>query len=177
MMSLNLRITYFIYVFLFPVAYPVSLLLDFCLGDEIGVFYRRKELKGLIHQTMHNNELERDELGILDGALELQVCAPPSASVVVVVWWCLSVCILDRVEGLGFLAPLCVVLLCVPPPARMFGTRVHAHSARGRIPHHAHSARGLMPHHACLLSHLPLTHARTHATLTRAQRTRVWRRL
>jgi hypothetical protein len=44
-------ITKFFYVVLWPVAFPVSLLLDSLLGTEVGVFYQRKELAALIQET------------------------------------------------------------------------------------------------------------------------------
>jgi hypothetical protein len=44
-------ITKFFYVVLWPVAFPVSLLLDALLGTEVGVFYQRKELAALIQET------------------------------------------------------------------------------------------------------------------------------
>ena len=48
-------------------AYPVSLLLDALLGNEVGVFYQRTELHALIKETSQYHDLERDEIGIMDG--------------------------------------------------------------------------------------------------------------
>ncbi|KAG8642760.1 hypothetical protein MANES_12G118200v8 [Manihot esculenta] len=59
----------------FPVAYPISKLLDFLLGHGHDALFRRAELKTLVH--LHGNEagkggeLTRDETTIIAGALEL----------------------------------------------------------------------------------------------------------
>ncbi|XP_048136998.1 DUF21 domain-containing protein At2g14520-like isoform X1 [Rhodamnia argentea] len=59
----------------FPVAYPISKLLDFLLGEGHEALFRRAELKTLV--DLHGNEagkggeLTRDETTIIAGALEL----------------------------------------------------------------------------------------------------------
>ncbi|XP_072958428.1 DUF21 domain-containing protein At2g14520 isoform X1 [Typha angustifolia] len=59
----------------FPVAYPISKLLDLLLGDGHEALFRRAELKTLV--TLHGNEagkggeLTHDETTIIAGALEL----------------------------------------------------------------------------------------------------------
>ncbi|KAK8522329.1 hypothetical protein V6N12_056041 [Hibiscus sabdariffa] len=59
----------------FPVAYPISKLLDFLLGHGHVALFRRAELKTLVN--LHGNEagkggeLTRDETTIIAGALEL----------------------------------------------------------------------------------------------------------
>ncbi|KAF3439099.1 hypothetical protein FNV43_RR17374 [Rhamnella rubrinervis] len=59
----------------FPVAYPISKLLDFLLGKGHDALFRRAELKTLV--DLHGNEagkggeLTRDETTIITGALEL----------------------------------------------------------------------------------------------------------
>ncbi|XP_024028345.1 DUF21 domain-containing protein At2g14520 isoform X2 [Morus notabilis] len=59
----------------FPVAYPISKLLDFLLGKGHDALFRRDELKTLV--DLHGNEagkggeLTRDETMIIAGALEL----------------------------------------------------------------------------------------------------------
>ncbi|KAM7482388.1 hypothetical protein LguiB_006971 [Lonicera macranthoides] len=59
----------------FPVAYPISKLLDFLLGHGRVALFRRAELKALVN--MHGNEagkggeLTHDETTIIAGALEL----------------------------------------------------------------------------------------------------------
>nr|KAJ0196446.1 hypothetical protein LSAT_V11C700375000 [Lactuca sativa] len=59
----------------FPVAYPISKLLDYLLGHEHVALFRRAELKTLVN--LHGNEagkggeLTHDETTIIAGALEL----------------------------------------------------------------------------------------------------------
>nr|GMD07219.1 DUF21 domain-containing protein At2g14520 [Ipomoea batatas] len=59
----------------FPIAYPISKLLDFLLGHENKALFRRAELKTLVN--LHGNEagkggeLTHDETTIIAGALEL----------------------------------------------------------------------------------------------------------
>ncbi|KAK6916270.1 CNNM, transmembrane domain [Dillenia turbinata] len=61
--------------FWFPVAYPISKLLDFLLGEGHVALFRRAELKTLVN--LHGNEagkggeLTHDETTIIAGALEL----------------------------------------------------------------------------------------------------------
>eukprot|EP00035_Acanthoeca_spectabilis_P000948 m.76439 g.76439 ORF g.76439 m.76439 type:complete len:412 (+) comp10529_c0_seq1:31-1266(+) len=68
----TIPITWFFYVILSPVAYPVSLLLNFLLGEEIGVYYLRDELSELLRLTQQHSDIDRDELGILSGALSMK---------------------------------------------------------------------------------------------------------
>ncbi|KAJ6570875.1 hypothetical protein DFH09DRAFT_1153268 [Mycena vulgaris] len=57
---------------LFPVAYPIALLLDFCLGHSEGHTYKKAELKSFLEFHRHGEEPLRDEeIGILNGVLEL----------------------------------------------------------------------------------------------------------
>eukprot|EP00041_Stephanoeca_diplocostata_P014188 m.255447 g.255447 ORF g.255447 m.255447 type:complete len:392 (-) comp19615_c0_seq8:572-1747(-) len=65
-------ITWFFYVVLSPVAYPVSLLLNYLMGKEIGVYYLREELSELLRLTQSYSDIDRDELGILGGGLSLK---------------------------------------------------------------------------------------------------------
>ncbi|XP_054809112.1 DUF21 domain-containing protein At2g14520-like [Prosopis cineraria] len=59
----------------FPIAYPISKLLDFLLGKQHHALFRRAELKTLV--DLHSNEagkggeLTRDETMIITGALQL----------------------------------------------------------------------------------------------------------
>ncbi|KAI3425639.1 uncharacterized protein J3R85_010006 [Psidium guajava] len=59
----------------FPVAYPISKLLDFLLGEGHEALFRRAELKTLVdfhgNEAGKGGELTRDETTIIAGALEL----------------------------------------------------------------------------------------------------------
>ncbi|KYN32677.1 Metal transporter CNNM2 [Trachymyrmex septentrionalis] len=56
----------------FPLSYPISKCLDFFLGEEIGNVYNRERLKELVKVTTGYNDLEKDEVNIIAGALELR---------------------------------------------------------------------------------------------------------
>ncbi|KYQ49943.1 Metal transporter CNNM2 [Trachymyrmex zeteki] len=56
----------------FPLSYPISKFLDFVLGEEIGNVYNRERLKELVKVTTEYNDLEKDEVNIIAGALELR---------------------------------------------------------------------------------------------------------
>ncbi|XP_011882400.1 PREDICTED: metal transporter CNNM4 [Vollenhovia emeryi] len=56
----------------FPLSYPISKLLDVLLGEEIGNVYNRERLKELVKVTNEYNDLEKDEVNIIAGALELR---------------------------------------------------------------------------------------------------------
>ncbi|EFX70056.1 hypothetical protein DAPPUDRAFT_61676, partial [Daphnia pulex] len=65
-------ITKFFMLITFPMAYPISLILDRILGKEIGAFYDRERLKELIKVTNEYHGLEKEEVNIIAGALELR---------------------------------------------------------------------------------------------------------
>lgn len=56
----------------FPLSFPISKLLDYILGEEIGNVYNRERLKELIKVTNEYHDLEKDEVNIISGALELR---------------------------------------------------------------------------------------------------------
>ncbi|XP_017785691.1 PREDICTED: metal transporter CNNM4 isoform X2 [Nicrophorus vespilloides] len=56
----------------FPLSYPISKILDVLLGEEIGSVYTRERLKELVKVTTGENDLDRDEVNIISGALELR---------------------------------------------------------------------------------------------------------
>ncbi|XP_066595626.1 unextended protein isoform X2 [Prorops nasuta] len=56
----------------FPLSYPISKFLDVMLGEEIGNVYNRERLKELVKVTTGYNDLEKDEVNIIAGALELR---------------------------------------------------------------------------------------------------------
>ena len=65
-------IVWLLLIFLFPISWPISLLLDWILGREIGTIYSRKELKKLveIHGGHHISDITKAEGSILSGALD-----------------------------------------------------------------------------------------------------------
>ncbi|CAG8455229.1 9643_t:CDS:2 [Dentiscutata heterogama] len=60
----------------FIISYPIAKLLDFVLGENHGIIYRRAELKELIkyHETStdHGGDLNTDSVTIIRGALDFQ---------------------------------------------------------------------------------------------------------
>uniref|UniRef100_S4PUL6 Unextended n=3 Tax=Pararge aegeria TaxID=116150 RepID=S4PUL6_9NEOP len=54
-----------------PLAWPTSKLLDYFLGEEIGTHYNRERLKELVKITNHVNDLDKEEVNIISGALDL----------------------------------------------------------------------------------------------------------
>ncbi|XP_066991893.2 unextended protein isoform X3 [Anabrus simplex] len=63
-------ITKLVMLITFPLAYPISKLLDRLLGVELGNVYNRERLKELVKVTNEYNDLEKDEVNIISGALE-----------------------------------------------------------------------------------------------------------
>ncbi|XP_064600881.1 unextended protein-like [Liolophura sinensis] len=64
-------ITRLFMVLTFVLSFPISLILDKILGEEIGQVYNREKLQELIRVTRDLNDLENDEMNIISGALEL----------------------------------------------------------------------------------------------------------
>ncbi|XP_063699850.1 unextended protein [Culicoides brevitarsis] len=56
----------------FPLSYPTSKILDYLLGEEIGNVYNRERLKELVKVTTDINDLDRDEVNVISGVLELR---------------------------------------------------------------------------------------------------------
>lgn len=73
-------ITRFFMVLTFPLAYPISKILDCILGDEV-VSYDRKRLMELIKMTTRNEEGLAEELKIAVGAMEISGILNPILSV------------------------------------------------------------------------------------------------
>ncbi|XP_058051031.1 metal transporter CNNM4-like [Ahaetulla prasina] len=65
-------ITRLVMLITFPVAYPISKLLDYLLGKEMGTVYNREKLMEMIRLTQPYNDLMKEELNIIEGALELR---------------------------------------------------------------------------------------------------------
>ncbi|XP_068578623.1 metal transporter CNNM1 [Cebidichthys violaceus] len=56
----------------FPIAYPVSKILDILLHQEISSFYTREKLVAMLRVTDPYHDLVKEELNIIQGALELR---------------------------------------------------------------------------------------------------------
>ncbi|KAJ2540235.1 hypothetical protein GGH12_004436 [Coemansia sp. RSA 1822] len=56
-----------------PLGYPIALLLDYILGSDHGVIYKKAQLKELVSlsDAAHGGNLSADEVTIIHGALEL----------------------------------------------------------------------------------------------------------
>ncbi|CAO1387041.1 unnamed protein product [Diamesa tonsa] len=68
----TILITKSVMVLTFPLSYPTSKVLDYLLGEEIGNFYNRERLKELVKVTTDVNDLDKDEVNIISGVLELR---------------------------------------------------------------------------------------------------------
>uniref|UniRef100_A0A287CXN3 Metal transporter n=1 Tax=Ictidomys tridecemlineatus TaxID=43179 RepID=A0A287CXN3_ICTTR len=56
----------------FPLSFPISKLLDFFLGQEIRTVYNREKLMEMLKVTEPYNDLVKEELNMIQGALELR---------------------------------------------------------------------------------------------------------
>uniref|UniRef100_A0A8C7WEB5 Metal transporter n=1 Tax=Oncorhynchus mykiss TaxID=8022 RepID=A0A8C7WEB5_ONCMY len=56
----------------FPISYPISKLLDIMLHQEISNFYTREKLVAMLRVTDPYHDLVKEELNIIQGALELR---------------------------------------------------------------------------------------------------------
>ncbi|XP_009980083.1 PREDICTED: metal transporter CNNM4-like, partial [Tauraco erythrolophus] len=65
-------VTKFFMLLTFPLSYPISKLLDCVLGQEIGTVYNREKLVEMLKVTEPYNDLVREELNMIQGALELR---------------------------------------------------------------------------------------------------------
>ncbi len=62
-------LTKFFMLLTFPLSFPISIILDKLLGAEIGTVYDKKKLIELLRVTNENNDLEKEEVDIVTGAL------------------------------------------------------------------------------------------------------------
>ncbi|ODV95451.1 hypothetical protein PACTADRAFT_50171 [Pachysolen tannophilus NRRL Y-2460] len=64
----------FLMYMLYPIAYPIALLLDYTLGENHGTMYKRSGLKTLVtlHRTMGVERLNQDEVTIISAVLDLK---------------------------------------------------------------------------------------------------------
>ncbi|XP_027881894.1 metal transporter CNNM4 isoform X2 [Xiphophorus couchianus] len=68
----TIMVTKFFMLLTFPLSFPVSKLLDYLLGQEIGTVYNREKLVGMLKVTEPYNDLDKEELNMIQGALELR---------------------------------------------------------------------------------------------------------
>uniref|UniRef100_A0A669BKY1 Metal transporter n=1 Tax=Oreochromis niloticus TaxID=8128 RepID=A0A669BKY1_ORENI len=68
----TILLTKFFMFLTFPLSFPVSKLLDFLLGQEIGTVYNREKLVEMLKVTEPYNDLVKEELNMIQGALELR---------------------------------------------------------------------------------------------------------
>ena len=65
-------LTYIFMVITFPLSFPISIILHFILGKEIGAVYTRDELLGLLKVTEGRHGIAKDEVQIISGALQFK---------------------------------------------------------------------------------------------------------
>ncbi|KAJ1091905.1 hypothetical protein NDU88_005019 [Pleurodeles waltl] len=65
-------LTKFFMLVTFPLSFPISKLLDCILGQEIGTVYNREKLVEMLKVTEPYNDLVKEELNMIQGALELR---------------------------------------------------------------------------------------------------------
>lgn len=68
----TILLTKFFMFLTFPLSFPVSKLLDVLLGQEIGTVYNREKLVEMLKVTEPYNDLVKEELNMIQGALELR---------------------------------------------------------------------------------------------------------
>ena len=65
-------LTYIFMAITFPLSLPISIILHFILGKEIGAVYTREELLGLLKVTEDHHDIGKDEVQIISGALKFK---------------------------------------------------------------------------------------------------------
>ncbi|XP_015263652.1 PREDICTED: metal transporter CNNM4 [Gekko japonicus] len=65
-------LTKFFMLLTFPLSFPISKMLDWVLGQEIGTVYNREKLVEMLKITEPYNDLVKEELNMIQGALELR---------------------------------------------------------------------------------------------------------
>ncbi|XP_031665472.1 metal transporter CNNM4 [Oncorhynchus kisutch] len=68
----TIQVTKLFMLLTFPLSFPVSKLLDVLLGQEIGTVYNREKLVEMLRVTEPYNDLVKEELNMIQGALELR---------------------------------------------------------------------------------------------------------
>jgi metal transporter CNNM len=54
-----------------PISWPISKLLDVILGEELGVFYKREQLKQLLMLTQGQHGINKNEVNMITGVLSI----------------------------------------------------------------------------------------------------------
>jgi metal transporter CNNM len=65
-------ITWLVIIITFPLAYPLSLILDMALGPEIVFFYDRERLQEYMRIVRNYNNFDAQEINIITGALKIK---------------------------------------------------------------------------------------------------------
>lgn len=71
-LSLGARFVPVVRIFIvltYPISKPISMILDYALGEEIGKYYSKQEFHKLLMMHMHQNTLNASEVAIMHGAL------------------------------------------------------------------------------------------------------------
>ncbi|CAL8358977.1 unnamed protein product [Boreogadus saida] len=106
--SKTLCATRLLMLLFFPIAYPVSKILDIMLHQEISSFYTREKLVAMLRVTDPYHDLVKEELNIIQGALELRtktvedVCTPLSDCYILSSDATLDFCTMSDVMQSGF---------------------------------------------------------------------------
>lgn len=68
-------LTWIVIILTFPISWPLSKVLDYCLGEEIAFVYDRERLQEYIRITRSYNNFDAQEINIITGALKIKkVC-------------------------------------------------------------------------------------------------------
>lgn len=68
-------LTWIVIILTFPISWPLSKVLDYCLGEEIAFVYDRERLQEYIRITKSYNNFDPQEINIISGALKIKkVC-------------------------------------------------------------------------------------------------------
>ncbi|XP_072489904.1 metal transporter CNNM4 isoform X2 [Notamacropus eugenii] len=68
----TINVTKLFMLITFPLSFPISKVLDYVLGQEIGTVYNREKLMEMLKVTEPYNDLVKEELNMIQGALELR---------------------------------------------------------------------------------------------------------
>uniref|UniRef100_A0A4X2K6R5 Metal transporter n=1 Tax=Vombatus ursinus TaxID=29139 RepID=A0A4X2K6R5_VOMUR len=68
----TINVTKLFMLLTFPLSFPISKILDYVLGQEIGTIYNREKLMEMLKVTEPYNDLVKEELNMIQGALELR---------------------------------------------------------------------------------------------------------